>query len=59
MDTPPVTPSMRTGIGRGARDGRPDDADDVIMDDPEGNGFWVIDSAEWDGGERRGDTVTG
>lgn len=55
MDTPPVTPSMRTGIGRGARD----DADDVIMDDPEGNGFWVIDSAEWDGGERRGDTVTG
>ena len=30
-------------------DGRPDDADYVIMEDPEGNRFCVIDSADWDG----------
>ena len=30
-------------------DGRPDDADYVIMQDPEGNRFCVIDSADWPG----------
>ncbi|WP_203138612.1 VOC family protein [Microbacterium sp. JZ31] len=40
-------------------DGRPDDADYVILEDPEGNRFCVVDSAEWDGWARRSDTVTG
>ena len=30
-------------------DKRPDDADYVIMEDPEGNRFCVIDAAEWAG----------
>lgn len=34
-------------------DGRPADADYVIMEDPEGNRFCVIDSAEWDGWRER------
>jgi catechol 2,3-dioxygenase-like lactoylglutathione lyase family enzyme len=32
-------------------DGRPDDADYVIMADPEGNRFCVIDAANWPGFE--------
>lgn len=30
-------------------DGRPEDADYVIMQDPEGNRFCVIDAADWSG----------
>ncbi|WP_287898376.1 VOC family protein [Arthrobacter sp.] len=30
-------------------EGRPDDADYLIMEDPEGNRFCVIDAAEWSG----------
>lgn len=33
-------------------EGRPDDADYLIMEDPEGNRFCVIDAAEWDGWAR-------
>lgn len=34
-------------------DGRPADADYLIMEDPEGNRFCVIDSADWPGWERQ------
>ncbi len=34
-------------------DRRPDDADYVIMQDPEGNRFCVIDAAEWPGWRAR------
>ncbi len=34
-------------------DRRPADADYVIMEDPEGNRFCVIDAADWSGWERR------
>jgi catechol 2,3-dioxygenase-like lactoylglutathione lyase family enzyme len=34
--------------------GRPADADFVIMEDPEGNRFCVVDAAGWDGFEREG-----
>lgn len=44
---------MRRLIGIGARevhwDRRPADADYVIMEDPEGNRFCVVDCADWDG----------
>jgi catechol 2,3-dioxygenase-like lactoylglutathione lyase family enzyme len=43
--------------GLGARevhwDRRPADADYVIMEDPEGNRFCVIDAADWSGWARR------
>ncbi|MBO9705398.1 MAG: VOC family protein [Arthrobacter sp.] len=35
-------------------EGRPADADYLIMEDPEGNRFCVIDAAEWDGWARGG-----
>lgn len=35
-------------------DGRPDDADYVIMQDPEGNRFCVIDAADWSGWDVHG-----
>lgn len=44
--------------GLGAREvhwsKRPADADYIIMEDPEGNRFCVIDAADWSGWERRG-----
>lgn len=44
-------------VALGARevhwDGRPDDADYVLMEDPEGNRFCVVDAAQWSGWERR------
>ena len=38
-------------------DGRPDDADYVIMQDPEGNRFCVIDAAGWPSFERHRPTT--
>ncbi len=35
-------------------DKRPDDADYIIMEDPEGNRFCVIDAADWSGWAHRG-----
>jgi predicted enzyme related to lactoylglutathione lyase len=34
-------------------DNRPDDADYVLMEDPEGNRFCVVDRPDWVGWERR------
>lgn len=33
-------------------DGRPDDADYVIMEDPEGNRFCIVDRPDWSGWDR-------
>ncbi|GAA3645805.1 VOC family protein [Microbacterium marinilacus] len=55
---------VRRLVGLGATevhwDARPDDADYVILEDPEGNRFCIIDSAIWDGWSRRlpADTLT-
>lgn len=36
-------------------DGRPDDADYIIMEDPEGNRFCIIDRPDWSGWTHRHD----
>lgn len=49
---------VRRLAGLGARevhwDKRPADADYVIMEDPEGNRFCVIDASDWPGWEASG-----